>query len=141
MLKVQRNLPAPVVCVAECELRAKVVQTAPVLSRALTRVLNATESKENKVEEDHSDNDMAESTKDTKPSGKFFTITDTSYIRRDVKSCNEYQWWGKASQNFILSVITKILVCFILQNLYFPQAGDTKCEIIVTFNRFILHIK
>lgn len=70
MLKVQRNLPAPVVCNAECELRPKVVQTAPVLSRALTRVLNATESKENKVEEDHSDNDMEESTKDTKPSGK-----------------------------------------------------------------------
>lgn len=70
VLKVQRNLTAAVVCNAECEVRPKAVQAAPVLSRVLARVLNATESKENEAEEQHSDHDMGESLKDTKPSGK-----------------------------------------------------------------------
>lgn len=64
MLKVQRNLTAEaVVCNMECEVRPKALQAAPVLSRALARVLNATESNENEAEEEHSDHD-------TKPSGK-----------------------------------------------------------------------
>lgn len=56
-------------CNVECEVQPKAVQAAPVLSRALARVLNAAESKENEAEE-HSDHDMGESPKDTKPSGK-----------------------------------------------------------------------
>eukprot|EP00066_Takifugu_rubripes_P014692 XP_011603958.1 PREDICTED: DNA repair and recombination protein RAD54B [Takifugu rubripes] len=68
--KVQRNLTAAaVVCNVEREVRPKAVRAAPVLSRALARVLNATESKENEAEEEHSDHDMGESPKDTKPSG------------------------------------------------------------------------
>lgn len=71
MLKVQRNLTAAaVVCNVECEVRPKAVQAAPALSRALALVLNATESKENEAEEEHSDHDTEESPKDTKLSGK-----------------------------------------------------------------------
>lgn len=70
MLKVQRNLTAAAVCNVESEVRPKAVQAAPVLPRVLVRVLNATESKENEAEEEHSDHDMGESPKDTKPSGK-----------------------------------------------------------------------
>lgn len=70
VLKVQRNLPAAAVCNAEREVRPKAVPAAPVLLKALARVLNATESKENEAEEEHSDHDMGESPKDTKPSGK-----------------------------------------------------------------------
>lgn len=60
----------PVLFNTECEVRPKAVQAAPALSRALARVLNATETKENEREEEHSDADVEESTKGTKPSGK-----------------------------------------------------------------------
>lgn len=66
---------APVVCNTECEVRPKPVQAPPALSRALARVLNATESKENETEELHSDPDEEEGTKDTKPSGRTHICT------------------------------------------------------------------
>lgn len=68
--KVQRTLAVPVVFNTDCEVRPKGVQAAPALSRALARVLNATESKENEREEEHSDTDVEDCTKGTKPSGK-----------------------------------------------------------------------
>lgn len=68
--KVQRTLTVPVLFNTESEVRPKAVQAAPALSRALARVLNATESKENEREEKHSDTDVEENTKSTKPSGK-----------------------------------------------------------------------
>lgn len=66
VLKVQRNLTGP----GGCEVQPKAVRAAPALSRALARVLNATESKENESEEEHTDADVEESTRDAKPSGK-----------------------------------------------------------------------
>lgn len=65
--KVQRTLT---VSDTGCEVRPKAVQAAPALSRALARVLNATQSKENGSEEEHSGTDMEEITKGTRPSGK-----------------------------------------------------------------------
>lgn len=75
MPKVQRTLTVPVLFNTECEVRPKAVQApaAPALSRALARVLNATESKENERKKEHSDTEVEESTKGTKPSGKTFT--------------------------------------------------------------------
>lgn len=51
-------------------MRPKAVHAAPALSRALARVLNATESREKEREEEHSDNDMEDSTKAAEASGK-----------------------------------------------------------------------
>lgn len=68
--KVQRTLTVPVLFNTECEIRPRAVQAAPALSRALARVLNATESKENEREEKHSDTDVEENTKSIRPSGK-----------------------------------------------------------------------
>lgn len=51
-------------------MRPEAAQAAPVLSRALTRVLNATESKENEAEEERSDQDVGESPEDAGQSGK-----------------------------------------------------------------------
>lgn len=72
--KVQRTLTVPILFNTECEVRPKDVQAAPALSRALARVLNATESKENEREEEHSDTDVEERTKGTKPSGKIWIL-------------------------------------------------------------------
>lgn len=72
--KVQRTLTVPILFNTECEVRPKDVQAAPALSRALARVLNATESKENEREEEHSDTDVGERTKGKKPSGKIWIL-------------------------------------------------------------------
>ncbi|XP_061572763.1 DNA repair and recombination protein RAD54B isoform X1 [Cololabis saira] len=48
--KVQRSISAPAVSKTACNVQAKTSQTAPGLSRALARVLNATECKENEAE-------------------------------------------------------------------------------------------
>ncbi|KAK5605861.1 hypothetical protein CRENBAI_004772 [Crenichthys baileyi] len=53
--KVQRSLSAPVVNKTACSVQAQTGQTAPGLSKALARVLSATESKENEEETKYED--------------------------------------------------------------------------------------
>ncbi|KAG7475982.1 hypothetical protein JOB18_041996 [Solea senegalensis] len=61
--KIQKSLAAPVPSTTGGDNQLKAAQPAPALSRALARVLNATESKENdaKLEYPETDTDFAES--------------------------------------------------------------------------------
>ncbi|XP_056299659.1 DNA repair and recombination protein RAD54B isoform X2 [Pseudoliparis swirei] len=62
--KVQRSLPAPA-----CDVQPKVAQPAPVLSRALARVLSAAESKEKEAESEHASKGSEEHREDNRPAG------------------------------------------------------------------------
>eukprot|EP00064_Thunnus_orientalis_P003081 superscaffoldBa00000245_g3089 len=61
--KVQRSLAAPAPSKTGCDVQPKAAHAAPALSRALSRVLNATDSKENEDETEYPNT----ATEDTRP--------------------------------------------------------------------------
>ncbi|XP_035527512.1 DNA repair and recombination protein RAD54B [Morone saxatilis] len=67
--KVHRSLAAPVLSKTEYEVPSKAAEPAPAWSRALARVLSATESKENETETEHADTLTEEYTEDNRPAG------------------------------------------------------------------------
>nr|XP_020462847.1 DNA repair and recombination protein RAD54B [Monopterus albus] len=67
--KVQRSLVEPALSRTESDVPPKSTQPAPALSRALTRVLDATESKENEAETEYPDTDPEHFTEDSRPAG------------------------------------------------------------------------
>lgn len=69
MVLVQRS-PAAALSRTEYEVKLKAVPAAPALSRALARVLSATESKEHEVETEHPDTGLEEKAWDNRPTGK-----------------------------------------------------------------------
>lgn len=95
--KVQRTLAVPVLLNTECEVRSKDAQAGPALSRALARVLNATESKENERDEEHSDTDMEESAKSTKPSGKTQILLKVFIVALAGRS-----YWNASAHTYLI---------------------------------------
>ncbi|XP_075321567.1 DNA repair and recombination protein RAD54B isoform X3 [Odontesthes bonariensis] len=67
--KVQRSLSAPVVSKTGCNVQSTASHTAPALSRALARVLNATESKENEAETQYQSPGSGDCGEDDTPAG------------------------------------------------------------------------
>ncbi|MED6267996.1 hypothetical protein CHARACLAT_017803 [Characodon lateralis] len=76
--KVQRSLSAPVVNKTAFSVQAQTGQTAPGLSKALARVLSATESKENE-EETKCEDSTGECAENINLSGEA-TLTDSSSL-------------------------------------------------------------
>lgn len=69
-MQVQRSLAAPALSKTEPEVHLQAGPAAPALSRALARVLSATESKENEAETEHLTTGLEENTKDKRAAGK-----------------------------------------------------------------------
>ncbi len=69
-LQIQRSLAAPAASKSEHEVQLKAAQPAPALLRALTRVLSATDSKENEAEREHPNTGSEEYAHDNRPAGK-----------------------------------------------------------------------
>ncbi|TMS11401.1 DNA repair and recombination protein RAD54B [Larimichthys crocea] len=67
--KVQRSLAAPAQSKTEYEAQPKAAQPATALSKALARVLCATESKENEAKTEDPNNGSEEYTEDSGPAG------------------------------------------------------------------------
>ncbi|GLD63634.1 DNA repair and recombination protein RAD54B [Lates japonicus] len=68
--KVQRSLAAPPPSKTGCDVQAKAAEDAPALSRALARVLNATESKENEAEMEYPDAGIRDYAEDNRSTGQ-----------------------------------------------------------------------
>ncbi|KAK2844547.1 hypothetical protein Q5P01_011206 [Channa striata] len=67
--KVQRSLAGPILSKTECADQPKAAQPAPALSRALARVLSATESKENEAGTEDPENASGDYPEDSKAAG------------------------------------------------------------------------
>lgn len=69
-MQVQRTLVAPVASKTGCNVQPRAPQSAPALSRALARVLSATESKENDANLEHSESVTRDNTEEHGKKGK-----------------------------------------------------------------------
>lgn len=95
VLQIQRSLAAPAQSKTENDVQPKAVQPAPALSRALARVLSATESKENDAETEHPN--MEEFKEDNRPAGEtqifVAKITMTGQLLKHIHMCQNVLLW------------------------------------------------
>lgn len=68
-MQVQRSLVAPPPSKTGCDVQPKTAQAAPALSRALARVLSATETKENDAETEYPDSGTRDYAEDNTTAG------------------------------------------------------------------------
>lgn len=92
VLQVQRSLAEPGLCKTECAVQPKAAQPDPALSKALARVLSATEAKENEAEPEYPDSGSGDYAEDNK-SGK---------IQRLLAGTNQVVW-----TRIVMSTATK----------------------------------
>lgn len=97
VVQVQRSLAAPPPSKTGCDVQVKAAEDAPALSRALARVLNATESKENEAEVEYPDAGIRDYAEDNRSAGKTQRfMAETVPAVRIVISC-KLVWTQKIS--------------------------------------------
>ncbi|KAG7242029.1 hypothetical protein INR49_024074 [Caranx melampygus] len=92
--KVQRSLAPPALSKTECDVQPKPARAAPALSRALARVLSATESKENEAETEYPDSGNRDYAEDNRPAEP--QLPSLPYNVEAVRPCSALccAWFG-----------------------------------------------